>query len=166
MTNQGNEQRIKIAEIIQNQLENVGIEVRIRTVEWAAFIEKFINPRNFDAIIMGWTITQDPDNFDVWHSSKYEGGGLNFIGYSNPEVDELLNKGRHLLNPEERKPIYWRIQEILHEDQPYLFLYVPLALPIIRSDVMGVEPAPAGITYNQDKWWIKRSADERPAISP
>lgn len=166
MTNQGNEQRIKIAEIIQNQLESVGIEVRIRTVEWAAFIEKFINPRNFDAIIMGWTIAQDPDNFDVWHSSKYEGTGLNFIGYSNPEVDDLLNKGRHLLDPEKRKPIYWRIQEILHEEQPYLFLYVPLALPIIRSDVKGIEPAPAGITYNQDKWWIKKSADERPALSP
>lgn len=166
MTNQGNEERIKIAEIIQNQLESVGIEVRIRTVEWAAFIEKFINPRNFDAIIMGWTIAQDPDNFDVWHSSKYKGTGLNFIGYSNPEVDDLLNKGRHLLDPEKRKPIYWRIQEILHEEQPYLFLYVPLALPIIRSDVKGIEPAPAGITYNQDKWWIKKSADERPALSP
>ncbi|MBQ4132230.1 MAG: peptide-binding protein [Desulfovibrionaceae bacterium] len=161
MTNQGNEQRIKIATIIQNQLAELGIEVRIRTVEWAAFIEKFINPRNFDAIIMGWTITQDPDNYDVWHSSKYEGAGLNFIGYANPEVDKLLSEGRHLLNPEERKPIYWRIQEILHQEQPYLFLFVPYSLPIIRSDVMGVEPAPAGISYNSDRWWIKGAHKEQ-----
>lgn len=166
MTNQGNEQRIKIATIIQNQLESVGIEVRIRTVEWAAFIEKFINPRNFDAIIMGWTIAQDPDSYDVWHSSKIKGAGLNFISYSNSEVDALLTEGRHLLDPAKRRPIYWRIQEILHEEQPYLFLYVPYALPIIRSDVMGVEPAPAGITYNSDKWWIKGAEKHYGASRP
>ena len=166
MTNQGNEQRIKIATIIQNQLEEVGIEVRIRTVEWAAFIEKFINPRNFDAIVMGWNITQDPDNYDVWHSSKYEGAGLNFGGYSNPEVDELLVKGRHMLDPEERKPVYWRIQELIHEDQPYLFLYAPLSLPIIRAEVMGVEPAPAGITYNQERWWIRGAGGAYPTMAP
>lgn len=166
MTNQGNEQRIKIATIIQNQLESVGIEVRIRTVEWAAFIEKFINPRNFDAIIMGWTIAQDPDSYDVWHSSKIKGSGLNFISYSNSEVDALLTEGRHLLDPAKRRPIYWRIQEILHEEQPYLFLYVPYALPIIRSDVMGVEPAPAGITYNSDKWWIKGAEKHYGASRP
>ena len=154
MTNQGNEQRIKIATIIQNQLEAVGIDVRIRTVEWASFIEKFINPRNFDAIIMGWTITQDPDNFDVWHSSKTENPGLNFINFKNAEVDKLLEEGRHSLDQEKRKEIYWRIQEIIHEEQPYCFLYVPLALPIIRSNVMGVKPAPAGINYNSREWWI------------
>ena len=166
MTNQGNEQRIKIATIIQNQLEEVGIEVRIRTVEWASFIEKFINPRKFDAIIMGWTITQDPDNFDVWHSSKTENPGLNFINFKNTEVDKLLDKGRHSLNQDERKKIYWRIQEIIHDEQPYCFLYVPFALPIIRSDVMGVEPAPAGITYNSREWWINFTAKQRPGVTP
>lgn len=165
LTNQGNEQRIKVATIIQYQLKQVGIEVKIRTVEWAAFIEKFINERNFDALVMGWTITQDPDCYDVWHSSKTETPGLNFINFKNSEVDSLLVQGRHMLEENERKKIYWRIQEILHDEQPYCFLYVPMALPIIRSNIMGVEPAPAGISYNSEKWWINDSM-ERITLTP
>ena len=70
LTNQGNEPRILTATIIQSQLRAVGIDVRIRTVEWAAFIREFVNTGRFDAIILGWTITQDPDIFAVWHSSQ------------------------------------------------------------------------------------------------
>lgn len=164
LTNQGNEQRIKVATIIQYQLAQVGIEVRIRTVEWAAFIEKFVNTRNFDAVVLGWTVTQDPDIYDVWHSSKIPAPGLNFIGFKNAKLDELLEKGRHTLDQSVRQKIYWQVQEILHEEQPYCFLYVPLALPIVRSNIMGISPAPAGITYNSDKWWIQptNAGNERP----
>ncbi|MCX5906012.1 MAG: peptide-binding protein, partial [Deltaproteobacteria bacterium] len=49
-----------------------------------------------------------------------------------------------------------RIQEILAEEQPYTFLYVPYALPIVSARFQGVEPAPAGIGYNMDKWWVPR----------
>lgn len=154
LTNQGNEQRIKVATIIQYQLAQVGIEVRIRTVEWAAFIEKFVNTRNFDAVVLGWTVAQDPDIYDVWHSSKIPAPGLNFIGFKNTKLDTLLEEGRHTLEQPVRQKIYWQVQEILHEEQPYCFLYVPLALPIVRSNIMGISPAPAGITYNSDKWWL------------
>ena len=70
LTNQGNETRQKCAEIIQRQLKEVGIAVKIRIVEWSAFITHFINKRNFDAVILGWTIPLDPDAYDVWYSGK------------------------------------------------------------------------------------------------
>jgi len=54
----------------------------------------------------------------------------------------------------ERKPIYDRFQEILFEDQPYCFLYVPYALPILTTRVRGVDPAPAGIFWNFNSWRI------------
>ena len=47
--------------IIQSQLKALGITVHIRTVEWAAFIKEFVNKGRFDAIILAWTITLDPD---------------------------------------------------------------------------------------------------------
>ena len=56
ITNQGNETRQKCAEIIQRQLKEVGINVKIRILEWAAFVNDFINKRRFDAVILGWTI--------------------------------------------------------------------------------------------------------------
>jgi len=157
LTNQGNDQRIKTATIIQNRLKKIGIEVKVRTVEWAAFLKEFVDKGRFDALILGWNITQDPDNYDVWHSSKAVPGGLNFIGYKNPELDELLEQGRRILDQDRRKPIYDRVQEILHRDQPYCFLYAPLSLPIVSSRFQDLEPAPAGITHNFIRWWVPKA---------
>ncbi|MDY7001448.1 MAG: peptide-binding protein [Thermodesulfobacteriota bacterium] len=157
LTNQGNDQRIKTATIIQNRLKKIGIKVKVRTVEWAAFLKEFVDKGRFDAIILGWNITQDPDNYDVWHSSKAVPGGLNFIGYKNPELDELLERGRRILDQDRRKPIYDRVQEILHQDQPYCFLYAPQSLPIVSSRFQGLEPAPAGITHNFIRWWVPKN---------
>jgi peptide/nickel transport system substrate-binding protein len=154
ITNQGNEIRAKCAEIIQKRLAEVGISVKIRVLEWAAFVNDFIKKGRFDATILGWTVSMDPDIYDVWHSSKTKPDELNFIAYKNAEVDELLEQGRSTFDLKQRKKCYDRIQEILAEDQPYLFLYVPDALPIIQKRFRGIEPAPLGIGYNFIKWYV------------
>ncbi len=156
ITNQGNEIRAKTAEIIQRRLSEIGIKVKIRVLEWAAFVNDFINKRRFDATILGWTIPLDPDIYDVWHSSKTGPQELNFISYKNEEVDKLIEKGRGTFDQKERKKYYDRIQEILAEEQPYLFLYVPDALPIIHARFRGIEPAPLGIGYNFIKWYVPK----------
>ncbi len=157
LTNQGNEERIKTATIIQSQLKDIGIQVTIRTVEWAAFLKEFLNKGRFDALILGWNILQDPDISMVWHSSQAEDGGLNFIKYINPELDKWLEVGRNTLDMNVRKKAYDRVQEILHTDQPYCFLFVSYSLPIISKRFKGIEPAPAGITHNLDRWWVPKS---------
>ncbi|MDR2488428.1 MAG: peptide-binding protein [Desulfovibrio sp.] len=152
LTNQGNEQRIKTAVVIQSQLQPLGIEVKIRTVEWAALIQQFVSPGYFDAVILGWTIPQDPDGFEVWHSSRI-GGGLNFVGYADKEADACLDAARSTFDQIERKKRYDRFQEILHRDQPYCFLYVPYTLSAVHKRFRGVESAPAGIFHNTNQWW-------------
>ncbi len=154
ITNQGNETRQKCAEIIQRQLKEVGIDVKIRILEWAAFINDFINKRRFEAIILGWTVPLDPDAFDVWHSSKTAPQELNFISYKNMEVDALLEKARSTFDQKQRKKYYGRFQEILAEDQPYTFLYVPDELIIISKRIRGIEPAPIGLGHNFIKWYV------------
>ena len=156
LTNQGNEVRAKCAEIIQRRLAEVGIRAKIRVVEWAAFVNDFINKRKFDATILGWTIPMEPDLYDVWHSSKTGPQELNFISYRNEEVDALIVKARETFDQAVRKRCYDRIQEILAEEQPYLFLYVPDALPIIHARIRGVETAPLGIGWNFIKWYVPR----------
>ena len=158
MTNQGNTQRIKAATIIQDNLRKIGVKVTIRTVEWAAFLKEFIDKNRFEAIILGWNIVQDPDIYDVWHSSKTAPGMLNFIGYANEDVDALLERGRATVNQDDRKRIYYRLQEILHRDQPYCFLAVPYALPVVQSRFRGIKLAPQGITYNLTRWWVPKDA--------
>jgi peptide/nickel transport system substrate-binding protein len=156
LTNQGNDQRIKTAEIIQQRLRFIGIDVKIRVIEWASFVTQFIDKRNFEAVILGWSIGQDPDIYDVWHSSKTGPKELNFIGYENPEVDRLLEEGRGTFDMEKRRKCYYRIQEILAQDQPYTFLYVPDALPVVSARFHGIAPAPAGITYNFIRWYVPK----------
>ena len=156
ITNQGNEIRAKCAEITQRRLADIGIEVKIRIIEWAAFIKEFINKRKFDATILGWTIPLDPDLYDVWHSSKMGPEELNFISYKNDEVDKLLEKGRSSFDRKERERCYNMIQEIMAEEQPYTFLYVPDALPIINARFRGIKPAPIGIGYNFIKWYVPK----------
>jgi len=156
LTNQGNDQRLRTALIIQQRLKAVGIDVKIRVIEWASFLKNFIDKGDFEVIVMGWTIPQDPDLFDVWHSSKTGPKELNFIGFKNAEVDRLIEEGRSTFDMERRKRCYWRIQEILAEEQPYTFLYVPDALPVVNARIRGIEPAPAGITYNMIKWYVPK----------
>ncbi|HEY6010507.1 MAG TPA: peptide-binding protein [Nitrospirota bacterium] len=155
MTNQGNNERIHTAEIIQQNLKAVGIEVNIRVMEWQAFLEQ-IDKRSFDAMLLGWSMGRDPDLYDIWHSSKTKKGEYNFIGYKNAEVDRLLVEGRRVFDVEKRKLIYYRIHEILATEQPYAFLYVPDATPIVHRRFKGITVAPAGIMYNFREWYVER----------
>jgi len=156
LTNQGNQQRLMTAQIIQQRLKQVGVDVRIRIVEWAAFLKEFIDKGNFEVVLLAWMTSQDPDMYDIWHSSKTKPGELNFIGYNNPEVDRLLEEGRSTFEIEKRKKAYYRIQDILAEEQPYTFLYVPDNLPVVSSRIKGIEPAPAGIGHNLIKWYVPK----------
>ena len=157
ITNQGNEIRAKCAEIIQRRLAEIGIRVKIRVIEWAAFVNDFINKRKFDATILGWTIPMEPDLYDVWHSSKTGPQELNFVSFRNDEVDALIVRARETFDQPLRKQCYYRIQEILAEEQPYLFLYVPDALPILHARFRGVEVAPLGIGWNFIRWYVPKA---------
>ncbi len=157
LTNQGNQQRLMSAQIIQQRLKYVGIDVKIRIVEWATFLKEYIDKGKFEVVMLAWNISQDPDMYDVWHSSKTNPGELNFVGFKNAEVDRLLVEGRGTFDIEKRKQAYFRIQEILAEEQPYTFLYVPDALPVVSARIRGVEPAPAGIGHNQIKWYVPKN---------
>jgi len=154
--NQGNDQRIKTAEIIQKRLKDIGIRVKIKVLEWSVFLSECVEKRNFDAVLLGWSLSLDPDPFDIWHSSKTKQGEFNFIGYENKEVDQLIMEGRRTFNKAERAKVYHKIHEIIFQEQPYMFLYSPDSLTIIDKRFQGIEPAPAGIGYNFIKWWVAK----------
>ena len=156
LTNQGNEQRILTATVIQAQLRDIGVAVQVRTVEWAAFIREFVDKGRFDAIILGWTLPPDPDCYSVWHSSQARAGGLNMIHYRNAEVDKLLEDARSTPDQDTRAALYRRFQEVLAQEQPYCFLYVPYSQSAVQARFQGIAPALAGIMHNFDTWWVPK----------
>ena len=156
LTSQGSDEGRKVAEIVQANLRDIGIGVEIRVLEWAAFLKEHIKKRRFEAVAMAWSIGLDPDQFGIWHSSKTGPDEFNFVSYSNPEVDELLDRGRMTCLQDERKRAYDRLQEILAEDQPIIFLYFRDALPVVASRVRGILPGPIGIDYNFTEWFVPK----------
>lgn len=160
LVNQGNEARLKTAQIIKENLKRVGVDMNIKVLEWQAMLHEFIDKKRFEAVILGWALSRDPDAYDIWHSSKTKEGEFNFISYKNDEVDRLLLEGRQTFDMEKRKRIYHRIHEILVEDQPYTFLYVPDALPVLHKRFKGVEKAPLGIWYDFIHWYVPKDKNE------
>lgn len=160
LINQGNDARRKAAEIIRENLRKVGIEMEIKVLEWQAMLHEFIDKRRFEAVIMGWGLSRDPDLYDIWHSSKTKEGEFNFLSYRNDDVDRLLLDGRRTFDYEKRKSIYHRIHSILAEDQPVAFLFVPDALPVLHKRFKGVEKAPLGIWHDFIHWHVPQNRME------
>lgn len=155
LTNQ-NKQRELSATLIQRRLKEIGIDVKIRVLEWASFIGRFIKTGDFDVVVLGWGLGQEPDQFNIWHSSQQDPGKFNFISYSNPTVDKLLEQGRLELNPDKRMKIYHQFAQQLYDDSPIVYLYAGYGLPAIHKRVKGIDnPAPpAGIRHNSYEWYI------------
>lgn len=158
LTNQ-NKQREMSAVLIQRRLKEIGIDVRIRVLEWASFVGRYIKTGDFDVVILGWSLSLDPDQYNIWHSSQQAPGKFNFIGYQNRKVDQLLEQGRTELNPDKRMPIYHEFSKLLLEDSPIVYLYAGYGLPAIHKRVKGIDnPAPpAGIGHNSQAWYIPAS---------
>ncbi|MBM4327395.1 MAG: peptide-binding protein [Deltaproteobacteria bacterium] len=156
LTNQGNDVRKNAATIIQRDLKEVGVKVHIRVIEWAAILKNFIDKRRYEAIVLGWGIGQDPNQIDIWNSEKTKEHQLNFMSYDNKEVDWLLEQGVKTYDRAERKKFYDKFQEIIAEDQPYTFLWFGYSLPIISARFHGIKPAPIGIGYNFERWYVPK----------
>lgn len=160
ITNQGHEDRKRVCEIIQKDLKDIGIEVKILVVEWGSLIREYVNKKNFDALLIGWHLSPDPDVYDLFHSSKTAPGEFNFISYANPEVDRLLEQGRSEFDLNKRAEIYHKVQKIILDDRPYIFLFVPESLVMMHKRFKGVAPAPAGIAYNLEEWYVNRGEEK------
>lgn len=155
LTNQ-NKEREKSAVLIQRRLRAVGIDVQIRAIEWASFISRFIKTGDFDAVVLGWGLGLDPDQFSIWHSSQQAPGQFNFIGYNNPKIDALLDQGRTELNMDKRMKIYHEFSRILLEDSPIVYLSAGYGLSAVHKRIKGIANPipPAGVGYDSQRWYI------------
>jgi peptide/nickel transport system substrate-binding protein len=136
--------RRRIAEAFKEQLRRVGIELEIRTYEWGTFFSD-IKKGNFHLYSLAWVGIQDPDiYYQIFHSSSVPPDGDNRGHYSHLRVDQLLEKGRTVINTEERKLIYGEVQRILADDLPYIPLWWWKNVIVKTSSLQGFIPYPDG----------------------
>ncbi|MEN9786898.1 MAG: Oligopeptide-binding protein AppA precursor [Pseudomonadota bacterium] len=118
LLNSGNARREKAAVLVQAQLRRVGVDVQLDKVESNAFFER-LRRRDYEAALSGWSAGLFVDPGSIWG----EGSAFNFTSYRNPRVTALIAQGLAEPDPERARATWQELQRVIHEDQPYAFLY-------------------------------------------
>lgn len=156
----GSKEAEQIATMLQENLKQVGIQMEIRKLEWAVFIQK-IDSHNFDACTLGWSLGWETDPYQLWHSTMAEKGS-NFVGFKNEEADRIIETARQEFDPAKRDKLYHRFSEILHEEQPYTFLFTPESLMAVARRFQNVKVYPMGL--ERKEWWVPKELQKYPII--
>lgn len=131
LTNNGNDVRRDIATLVQDDLKQVGVEVKVEIYEWAVLLKRFVNKGEFDAIVLGWGLGNDFDQYAIWHSSQTHPEELNFVGFQNAKVDRLLSDLRQEYSRPAILKMAAELQQTIYDEQPYLFLFVPKSTSVL-----------------------------------
>lgn len=131
---------VEVAQAVQAYLGAVGVRAEIRVWEWGAYVSAIARPdKEAGLYLLGVSIpTADWRFFRNFHSEA----PTNYSGYRNPEVDRLLERARAAREERERRSLYERVQRVLWEDAPYLFLYDQVLLVGVRQGLEGVKVLP------------------------
>lgn len=137
--------------VIQEQLRQIGIESELDFQENAIYLENYF-AGNFDLSVTGTSAYVDPN--DVILANFGTGESNNGIGYSNPEVDELIAAGMEATDQTERAGIYQQIQEILLEDLPWINLFIANQYEAMKGYVKGYVHIPTGSNISLKDAWL------------
>ncbi len=134
----------RIAEVLQEQLRQVGIEVEIRSFEWGTFFGD-IRAGNFQIYSLTWVGVTEPDIFHyVLHSQSVPPTGANRGRYLNAELDALLDAGRRASELDARRTSYGQAQTLIATELPYVPLWHHTNVAVLRSTFRGYQLTPSG----------------------
>ncbi|HUW60043.1 MAG TPA: peptide-binding protein [Candidatus Bathyarchaeia archaeon] len=142
----------QMATVYQEELKRAGIQMSIRPLEWATFTDR-LHTRNFDAAPLSWASTTviNNDPYQIWHSSQIEKGS-NYGRFVNEEADKIIEAGRLEFDRDKRIKRYYRLQEIIHEEQPYTLLFNGVNLVAVDKRFRNVRLYKRGVVPRE--WWV------------
>jgi peptide/nickel transport system substrate-binding protein len=150
----------KIAILLKESLDSIGVRMNIKLLEWATY-QQHVYEHRFEASTAAWGTGVDPDTSkNIWKTEMYD-GGRNYVGYSNPKVDELFEAGAREFDFEKRKAIYQEIDRLIYEDQPYTFLYFRRTFWAFNKRLRGYYFSPRepfGFTPGLLAVWVPKGA--------
>lgn len=113
----------RVAEIWREDCGKAGVLVNINPIEWSVLMER-ADEWNFDAVMSGWSMPWESDPYQLWHGSQAKlRGSSNYVGFDHPEANQIIEAARPEFDLEKRTALYRRFHQILHEEQPYTFLF-------------------------------------------
>jgi len=143
----------RIAKLLKDEAAKAGIEVIAEPTEWSILIGR-LNDRKFDSAIAGWggAIVEDP--YQLWHSSQIGNRGSNYVGFRNSRTDALIEEIRRTLDETKRNELCHRLHRILHQEQPYTFLYSPPTCRLLDKRFENVIIHKLGLKYWE--WYVPK----------
>jgi peptide/nickel transport system substrate-binding protein len=145
--------QVQELQIIQSELKDIGVEMKIELLEFGKLLSDLI-AHNFVALRIGWSGRPDPDG-NIYTQLRTNGSG-NYVRYSNPKVDELLDTARAEANQDKRKTLYAQVTRIAAEDAPYIWLHHDAEVKIWAEHVKGFEHISDGMIRLKGVWLEKR----------
>lgn len=141
----------KLVPLLQEQMKPVGVDLQIEKVETATLSAR-VAKRDFEAMSRVWTeFDREHDVYPYFHSSQIDGGS-NFVGFSDPELDRLLDQLRGEFDVSKRRELERAVHRRLVETQPYLFMTNRQTLDAAKSRVHGLHPSVAW--YDLRAVWV------------
>lgn len=136
---QGKQLYKDIGQVLKDEAARVGIDINMISSEGAVMIED-LKKREFDLTCLGWSQSPLPDDFkQIWHTASNTYDGSNMVGFGNEESDKLIEEIRSTMDDEKRNELYARFQEIIAEQQPYVFLFSPKSCMAISKRFKNAE---------------------------
>ncbi len=170
-TNTGNDVRMRVAETIRSDLERLGMEINFRPMQFNTLISKLDATYDWEACVMGLTGGPEPHwGANIWRSDTRM--HMWFPYQKEPsteweaEINRLFAEGVAELDRQKRREIYFRWQQIVGEQQPFIYTAAPERLTAIRNTLGNVFPAPFGTLHNIDEVFLKGASGPAPASAP
>ena len=155
-----------IAQVIDADLEELGIRLEQRSVDYNAMIQRVISPeRDFDAFLTSFENDFRINLRDLFHSAAAQ-GPFQFAGYHNPRVDTLIDLTSKPLSRDQARPLYAELQRIIRDEQPWGFLYYAPELVLISERAQGVELDVRGVLVNASRWWLAGGGATTAPVAP
>lgn len=147
----------QLAQMVQQELKKVGVDLEIELMDGATAIQRIL-AGNFQAAYLSWDLDPDPDVFNLFHSTQTYPRGQNFVFYSNPVADRLMEEGRREMDASKRRDIYWKLHEVLADDQPYTWVVQVSAKWGVNKRVHNAIPS-RGLGFflwypGEFDWWL------------
>ncbi len=165
MTNQGNQIRNDIQVMVQEQLGRIGVKVELVILEWTVMVARH-KAEDFESIVSAWRVGTKVDLAPIWSCEARKEGGYNRVDFCNAEVDRLNSTACGIFDFDEARPLFFRAQEIIYEEQPFTFMYNPQSMLLLHERFTGAKPDAISMYHNLHEWRVgpvkEKEGDDAP----
>ncbi len=148
---------VKSAELIEKDLEAIGMKVDVKTFESGNLSQGVIRPRKYDVLLFGQIINRESDLYAFWHSSQRKDPGLNVAMYTNAKVDKILEDAFVTTDEQARIKKYSQFEDEIKKDMPAVFLYSPNFIYVVLNNLQGLKidhlSSPQDRFLNEYQWY-------------